>query len=92
MHFLLELFPECKKLTLAVVWCEGFAPEQGKQGRHMVIGVVFSGVGMGLATAIAFLVAGHPIETTLLAYMTAGLIGAVSFIGMASRTPPELRR
>jgi DMSO reductase anchor subunit len=51
----------------------------------MVIGVVFAGVMSGMATAMVSVAAGHPIETTLMAYMTAGLIGSLSFVAIAAR-------
>jgi hypothetical protein len=46
----------------------------------------------GMATAIASIAAGHPVEMTLLAYMTAGMIGSLAFIGLATRLEPEMRR
>jgi NAD(P)H-hydrate repair Nnr-like enzyme with NAD(P)H-hydrate dehydratase domain len=54
----------------------------------MVIGVVFIGVLSGMAAAIVSLSTGHPFETALLAYTTAGLIGSLGFAAMAAR--PEV--
>lgn len=51
----------------------------------MVIGVIFSGVMAGMATAVVAVAAGHPIETVLLAYMTAGVMGSLGFVAMAIR-------
>jgi hypothetical protein len=56
----------------------------------MVIGVVISGVLAGLSTAIVSVATGHPIETTLLAYMAAGLIGSLAFVAMATRQEADV--
>jgi hypothetical protein len=56
----------------------------------MVLGVVITGVLAGMSAAIVSVAIGHPIETTLLAYTTAGLIGSLSFVGMASRQDVDL--
>jgi DMSO reductase anchor subunit len=56
----------------------------------MVVGVVFAGVMSGMATAIVSVAAGHPMETTLVAYMTAGLIGSLSFVAIAARQEADV--
>ena len=57
----------------------------------MVIGIVFAGVMSGMATAVVSVAAGHPVETTVLAYMMAGLIGALGFIAMATWQEADVR-
>lgn len=57
----------------------------------MVIGVVFSGIAAGMVTAAVSLTIGQPIETTLLAYVTAGLIGSVGFAAVATRSMVDVR-
>jgi hypothetical protein len=44
----------------------------------------------GMATAIVSVAAGHPMETTLVAYMTAGLIGSLSFVAIAARQEADV--
>lgn len=92
LHFVLELFPKCKKLSLAVALCERFAAT-GRgfgNGEQMVFGVVFSGVIAGMATAVTSVAVGHPLGTTLLAYVTAGMIGSLCFIAASVRAEADV--
>lgn len=56
----------------------------------MVIGVVLAGIVSGLCTAMVSAVVGHPFETTVLIYMTAGLIGATVFCATAMRLQDDV--
>ena len=55
--------------------------KRGVEGRkQMMMGTVIVGVMAGISTAVVSVAAGHPIETTLLVYMTAGLLGSLGFV------------
>ena len=58
----------------------------------MVVGVVLAGVMSGMASALLSVAAGHPIETTLIVYMVAGMLGAVGFVATATRHQVEVLR
>ena len=91
---MLELFPICKKLNVVVAYCDRFAAfgECGDdERRQMVIGVVFAGVMAGMGAVVVSVAVGQPIETTLLAYMTAGLIGSLGFVAMAARQEADVK-
>ncbi len=58
----------------------------------MVVGVVLAGVMSGMASALLSVAAGHPIETTLIVYMVAGMLGAVGFVATVTRHQVEVLR
>jgi hypothetical protein len=92
---MLELFPNCKKLNAIVAICDRFVVRlrRGDEGRaQMVIGVVVSGVMAGFGTAMLSVAAGHPFQTTLLVYMTAGLIGSLGFVAATARQEVDVLR
>ena len=58
----------------------------------MVVGVVLAGVMSGMATALLSVAAGHPLETTLMVYTVAGMIGALGFVATAMRHEADVLR
>jgi hypothetical protein len=56
----------------------------------MAIGVILSGVMAGMMTAVASVASGHTMETVLLAYMTAGLVGSLCFAAVAGRQAADV--